>query len=60
MTDQEHLREIKQMSEEKREEIERRMLVEMAERYGVLLKASRRGRGSRARRQKTNIRRTQL
>lgn len=34
MTEKEHLAQVKWMTEEEREEIERRLLFEMAERYG--------------------------
>ena len=34
MTEKEHLAQIKQMTDAQREEIERRLLIEMAERYG--------------------------
>ena len=53
MTEKEHLAQVKQMTEDEREEIERRLLIEMAERYGGVQKAYRKKHTKRKKKEKS-------
>ena len=53
MTEKEHLAQIKQMTDAQREEIERRLLIEMAERYGGVQETHRKKHTKRKKKEKS-------